>query len=228
VFSGLRRRLRWGGGGAEPSVPTLAAQTRPPRSVPERPLRGRVLMWPTAAPLVRNSPRGWAPKALPDPEVRVGRAKARGNIVGRHAGTHAVKQVSRHAGGGADASKAFRNRVPATASASARGPGTGRGRRRPHTPALLPLHRIVVRDLGVHPRGEFRTSGAAVGQSDTWAASAAFPSRTRRTCLSSEGGHQGLPARRPSVESDGKAEPREAEGEPWPRCEVRKNARSES
>ena len=30
-----------------------------------------------------------------------------------------------------------------------------------------------------------------------------LPFRTRRTCLSSEGGHQGLPARRPSVESDG-------------------------
>jgi hypothetical protein len=45
----------------------------------------------------------------------------------------------------------------------------------------FPLHRIVVRDLGVHPRGEFRTSGAAVGQMSTGAASAAFPCRTRRT-----------------------------------------------
>src|SRR3954471_5049425 len=29
-----------------------------------------VLIWPTAAPLVGNSPRGWAPKTLPNPEVR--------------------------------------------------------------------------------------------------------------------------------------------------------------
>src|SRR5580692_9949142 len=34
----------------------------------------RVSIWPAAAPLVRNSPRGWAPKTLPNPEVRVGRA----------------------------------------------------------------------------------------------------------------------------------------------------------
>jgi hypothetical protein len=43
-------------------------------------------------------------------------------------------------------------------------------RQRPRPTALRPADRIVVRDLGVHPRGEFRTSGAAVGQLDTWAA----------------------------------------------------------
>src|SRR3954462_12396189 len=35
-----------------------------------RPLRGSCIYWPTAAPLVGNSPRGWAPKTLPGPEVR--------------------------------------------------------------------------------------------------------------------------------------------------------------
>ena len=48
------------------------------------------------------------------------------------------------------------------------------------------------RVFGAHPRGEFRTSGAAVGQIRARAASAAFPHRTRRTCLSSEGGHRRL------------------------------------
>jgi hypothetical protein len=68
------RRGGPGRSGAEPSVPTLAAQTRPPRFVSESPLRGPCSYWPAAAPLVRNSPRGWAPKALPIPEVRAGRA----------------------------------------------------------------------------------------------------------------------------------------------------------
>src|SRR4051812_43070990 len=83
--------------------------------------RGSCIYWPTAAPLVRNSPRGWAPKTLPIPEVHAGRAD-----------------------------KATPPRLPA---------------RRPT--ALLPADRIVVRDLGVHPRCEFRTSGAAVGQIST-------------------------------------------------------------
>jgi hypothetical protein len=39
-----------------------------------RPLRGSCIYWPTAAPLVGNSPRGWAPKTLPSPEVRGDRA----------------------------------------------------------------------------------------------------------------------------------------------------------
>jgi hypothetical protein len=68
----------------------------------------------------------------------------RGSIVGRHAGTGAMKVIG--------------NQVPATASASPWCSENSRGRRRHHATALLPLNRIVVRDLGVHPRGEFRTS----------------------------------------------------------------------
>jgi hypothetical protein len=147
--------------------------------------------------LVRNSPRGWAPKTLPSPEVRVGRAKARGSIVGRHVSTGARKVLG--------------NRVLATASASPRCSGSGRGRRRHHATALLPLNRIVVRDLGVHPRGEFRTSGAAVGQIDTWAAVAAF--LFERGGLSEQ---RGWAPRSPPREP-----PREPEGEPCARCEVR-------
>jgi hypothetical protein len=46
------------------------------------------------------------------------------------------------------------------------------------------------RVFGAHPRGEFRTSGAAVGQIRAWAAIAAFPLRNAEDCLSSEGGHR--------------------------------------
>src|ERR1700754_798549 len=42
--------------------------------------------------LVRNSPRGGAPKTLPDLEGRVGRAKARSSIVRRRAGAQARRQ----------------------------------------------------------------------------------------------------------------------------------------
>src|SRR6187402_1820627 len=68
----------------------------------------------------------------------------------------------------------IRNRLPAAASASPWCPKAAGGRRGTTPTALLPLNRTVVRDLGVHPRGEFRTSGAAVGQINTSAASAAF------------------------------------------------------
>jgi len=52
------------------------------------------------------------------------------------------------------------------------------------------------RVFGAHPRGEFRTSGAAVGQISTWSAQRTFRYGTRRTCLSSEGGHRRLCASR--------------------------------
>src|SRR6201991_3780411 len=141
----------------------------PPRSVRKAALRPMSYVA-CGRSLVRNSPRGWAPKTLPDLEVRVGRAKACGGIVGRHAVTSHEGTSARDAIGN--------RRVPAFASASVRGGAAvavaGAGDRT--TQRLSPqLNRIVVRDLGVHPRGEFRTSGAAVGQIDTWAAVAGFP-----------------------------------------------------
>jgi hypothetical protein len=78
--------------GAEPSVPTLAAQT-PLRVRKGRPLRGSCIYWPTAAPLVGNSPRGWAPKTLLNPEVRGGRAdEATPLRLPDHRHRHAVNQ----------------------------------------------------------------------------------------------------------------------------------------
>jgi len=186
-------------------VPTLAAQTGPPRFVPERPLRGPCSYWPTAAPLVRNSPRGWAPKTLPNREARVGRAKARGGIAGRHADTSATKGVG--------------NRVPATASASTRSSGHGRGRRRHHTTALLPLDRIVVRDLGVHPRGEFRTSGAAVGQIGTWAAVSGLSLSNAEDLFEQRGWAPRSPRETPKCTKRWRSRAREAEGERGARCE---------
>ncbi|PTR32992.1 hypothetical protein C8J98_104203 [Luteibacter sp. OK325] len=201
-FRGRRRRRtsRRRAFGAHPRC-----SDSPPRFVAERPLRGPCSYWPTAAPLVRNSPRGWTPKALPSPEVHVGRAKARGSIVGRHASTGARRVLG--------------NRVLATASASPRGSGSGRDRRRHHATDLLPINRIVVRGLGVHPRGEFRTSGAAVGQIDTWAAKR--PSAPNaEDCLSSEGGRQGLPRETPKCRERWRSRAmREVRGA---RCEVRR------
>src|SRR6187402_928164 len=128
--------------------------------------RGPCIYWPTAAPLVRNSPRGWAPKTLPDPEVRVGRAEARG-IVGRHADTRARSHSDADAD--ADARKMFGNRVLATA----------------YQP-LLP-HRWVFRQRPVPPAA----------------------SRQRRSVHPTKAS----PARRPSVPSDGKAEPANSQPE---------------
>src|SRR6187402_3753285 len=69
--------------------------------------------------------------------------------------------------------------TPAPEQTRGRCSATGYQQRLPHRPGVpaaagadagttptapLPLNRTVVRDLGVHPRGEFRTSGAAVGQ----------------------------------------------------------------
>src|SRR6187402_715674 len=135
--------------------------------------------------------------------------------------------------------------TPAPAPEQTRGrcSATGYQQRLPHRPgvpaaagadagttptALLPLNRTVVRDLGVHPRGEFRTSGAAVGQKVHGPRQRPSFSNAE-DCLSSEGGRQGLPARRPSVESDGASRaPREAEGEPCARCDVRRTAPAEA
>jgi hypothetical protein len=48
----------------ETLVSTLAAQTGPPRSTRKAADAARVSIWPTAAALVRNSPRGWTPSSL--------------------------------------------------------------------------------------------------------------------------------------------------------------------
>jgi hypothetical protein len=86
--------------------------------------------------LVRNSPRGWAPKTLPDPEVRVGRARACGGTVGRHVGTPHE---------GTHARKVLGNLVAAPASAfSPWCSGNRRGRRRHNansSPSTQPYRR---------------------------------------------------------------------------------------
>ncbi|PTR34316.1 hypothetical protein C8J98_102504 [Luteibacter sp. OK325] len=189
--------------GAEPSVPTLAAQTVL-RARFGRPLRGPCLMWPAAAHLCGTRLEGGhrrLSRALRFAWVEPKRARQHRRPACQHGREEGVGQP------GAS------NRVRI-----APGSDNGRGQRRHHATALLPPNRIVVRDLGVHPRGEFRTSGAAVGQIDTWAAKR--PSAPNaEDCLSSEGGHQGLPRETPKCR--GRRRRRAMR-------EVRKNARPES
>src|SRR6187402_1514021 len=114
----------------------------------------------------------------------------------------------------------IRNRLPAAASASPWCPKAAGGRRGTTPTALLPLNRTVVRDLGVHPRGEFRTSGAAVGQINTSAASAAF--LLERGGLSEQRGWTPRsPRETPKCRERRQSRAREAEGEPCARGEVR-------
>jgi hypothetical protein len=185
-------------------VPTLAAQT-PLRVRKGRPLRGSCIYWPTAAPLVGNSPRGWAPKTLPNPEVRGAEPTKQRRFgcpviaivtrstsppvaivrVSQRSGEEALtepKCMHKHDGRG----KPFRRPRPPNGSPS----GLPYRRERPWCP---PSRRVPHKWSGRRPIRTGPRSG--------------FPFRTRRTCLSSEGGHQGLPAKRPSVKSDGEAEP---------------------
>ena len=79
--------------------------------------------------------------------------------------------------------------TPSDTSSIARA-GNYIGRLRLSHHATAPPGRV----LGVHPRGEFRTSERP--QADKYMGHVSgLPFRTRRTCLSSEGGHQG-PRRR--------------------------------
>jgi hypothetical protein len=133
-------------------------------------------------------------KTLPSPEVRVGRAKARGSIVGRHAGT--------------GTRKVFGNRVSPIASASARGSGSGGGRRRHHATALLPLPRETPkckerRRSRAVPRGCERMPGLKVERTD--------PGNPRRTFL--------LPA--PRRVTNTQAWPRGRDTAPVAGCRVR-------
>jgi len=170
-------------------VSTLAAQTGPPRSIRKAASAARVPIWPTAAPLVRNSPRGWTPRSLTT--IRLSGRRAVGVEPRR------TRLLPEHQGD-AEATARTRWRVP-----SCRAPSSRLRLRLCSLSACLPTMppRALARPtrtsgsgrvFGAHPRGEFRTSGAAVGQIGTQAASAAFPCRTRRTCLSSEGGHRRL------------------------------------
>jgi hypothetical protein len=153
----------------------------PPRFVPESPLRGPCSVWPTAAPLVRNSPRGWAPKTLPNSEVRAVEPRKQSRL-----SCWLVAIIERPAQRtGRDrpreAALRLRRRSPSRKYVSARLPRRPAWAATPTPTARLTANRTVVRDLGAHPRGEFRTSGAAVGQIDTRAALAAFLFETRRT-----------------------------------------------
>jgi hypothetical protein len=168
-------------------------------------------MWPTAAHLCGTRLEGGHRSLSRTLRfVLVEPMRAATSAAGTRARGNAGTSPRRHAvtpDEGTGARKVLGNRVAATASASPWCSGIGPEATSPprngspstqpyrrERPWCPPSRRVPHKWSGRRPIG-------------TRAAIAAFPSRTRRTCLSSEGGHQGLPARRPSVESDGEAEP---------------------
>jgi hypothetical protein len=156
------RRAR--GHGAEPSVPTLAAQT--PLRVSYRKAAARPMYPSGLRPLHLSGTRlegghrrlfpslrfvGVEPTKQRRFGCRVIAIVKRSNVspvVIVRARQRSGEEVAQRAGMHAPARLPCRPASAATLTAT----------------ALRPADRIVVRDLGVHPRGEFRTSGAAVGQ----------------------------------------------------------------
>jgi hypothetical protein len=130
--------------------------------------------WPTAAPLVRNSPRGWTPRSLTT--TRLGGRRAVGVVPA--SASAAAGTTGRCGSDGWYVVVA--TRLPNTFLASAPAPAC--------LPTMLPRASArptrtsrFGRVFGAHPRGEFRTSGAAVGQIRTRAAQRPFRYETRRT-----------------------------------------------
>jgi hypothetical protein len=152
----------------------------PPRSKRKAAPAARVSIWPTAAPLVRNSPRGWAPKTLPDPEVRAGRAdeakppRLLACRLGRTVNLSALVTIvfARRRIGGRSKSRNVRNSTTAVTDGfgghpHANGSPSGRPYRR-ERPWCPPSMRVPDKWSGRRPTG-------------TWAAVAAFRYETRRT-----------------------------------------------
>ncbi len=145
----------------ETLVSTLAAQTRPPRSKRTAAHAAHVPNWPTAAPLVRNSPRGWTPRSLTT--IRLGGRRA----VGRgccHRSPRLRRSCRYVISGAASPLRCL------TRTISARRGSTVWQWRRASSRSGASLSARPARTsgmgrvFGAHPRGEFRTSGAAVGQ----------------------------------------------------------------
>ena len=145
------------GGSASPSLLTLERLAGRPWCPPsllrqssafekERPLRGPCSYRPTAAPLVRNSPRGWTPRSL---------------TTIRWSGRKAVSVVpsSAPAASGTPRRGDKRYLVPSCRSPSSRlCRKLAQLRAMLRALARLPRTSRSGRVFGVHPRGEFRTS----------------------------------------------------------------------
>ena len=143
----------------------------PPRSKRNAADAAHVPIWPTAAPLVRNSPRGWTPRSLTT--IRWSGRRAVG-VAGVGPGRCRNPRAMR-------TRRLVRWRAPGCPGPSSR------LCRRAGIPACLRACRRCCRAsarptrtsgsgrvFGAHPRGEFRTSGAAVGQIRTRAAQRPF------------------------------------------------------
>jgi hypothetical protein len=151
-----RARLAFGfAGSASPSLSTLgrlAGETLVPTLAAQTVLRVRkgkaanaahVSIWPTAAPLVRNSPRGWAPRSLTTIRLSEGEP-LRDAVVGpgRSRNTRAMRKRFLEPSCRSPSSRPCRRTCRRCCRALARptrASGSGRV-------------------FGAHPRGEFRTS----------------------------------------------------------------------
>ncbi len=179
----------------ETLVSTLAAQTRPPRSTRKGRSRGPCTYWPTAAPLVRNSPRGWTPRSLTT--IR---------SAGRRAAGVRVAANSDRYGGRADKSFPARRAFSSPLRCLARTISTGAlgverlamamaTSQQPKRRCFVGSTRTNLRDgesLRCPPSRRVPHKWSGRRPIRTRAAQRPFRYETRRTCLSSEGGHRRL------------------------------------
>ncbi len=181
----------------ETLVSTLAAQTRPPRSKGKAAHAAHVLNWPTAAPLVRNSPRGWTPRSLTTIRFSGRRAVGRG---GRRSRLSRQSRWYDHSGSGS----AFLATAPPRADDRDRRDAVDRSAmptsQQPKQRCFGSTH-TNLRDgksLRCPPSRRVPHKWSGRRPIRTWSAQRTFRYETRRTCLSSEGGHRRLCAATPA------------------------------
>jgi hypothetical protein len=211
------------GGSASPSLGTLGRLAgRPwcPPSLLRQVLRVRkgkaanaahVPIWPTAAPLVRNSPRGWAPRSLTT--IRSAGRRAFGWAWPPKGAVTAVVPV-RHFRLGERlrcccAVSRGRSRLARWGRRLAMAMVTSR---QPKRPCFVGSTRPNLRDgksLRCPPSRRVPHKWSGRRPIRTWAAQRPFRYETRRTCLSSEGGHRRL-CPSPLHASGGAMAPRES------------------
>jgi hypothetical protein len=179
----------------ETLVPTLAAQTRPPRSKRKAAHAAHVLNWPTAAPLVRNSPRGWTPRSLTT------RRSAGRRAVGR--GCCHRSRLSRqscwydHSGSVSAFLAAALPRADDLNGSSgverlAMAIVTSRQPERRCFAGSIHTNLRNGKSLRCPPSRRVPHKWSGRRPIRTWSAQRTFRYETRRTCLSSEGGHRRL------------------------------------
>ncbi len=174
---------------------TLAAQTRPPRSKRKAAHAAHVSNWPTAAPLVRNSPRGWTPRSLTT--IRSAGRRAVGGGCCRRSRPLRPSCRYDHSGSVSAFLAAALPRADDLDGSS----GVERLAMAMAT-SQQPKRRCVVgsthtnlsdrKSLRCPPSRRVPHKWSGRRPISTWSAQRTFRYETRRTCLSSEGGHRRL------------------------------------